>query len=61
MNEPYPLGKTLFYSYCQDVLGKTSLDCDYDWHNWEEGLMTKEQWNTLARSFLNNYKLEYQS
>lgn len=57
MNDDYKLGKALYYSYCQDVLGKSSLSTDWEWDNWEEGLMTKEQWETLARSFQNKLEI----
>lgn len=50
--EPYPLGKALFLSYMAARFPHLPERGEQEWSNWEEGFMTKAEWQATAEAFL---------
>ena len=51
MAEQYPEGKLLWLTVC-DVRGVKPVRAQLEWEQWEEGFMTRGEWQRVAERFL---------
>ena len=56
MTELYPDGKRLWLSVCE-VRGVDKQRAEIEWTQWEEGFLTRDEWQRVAESFTADVKV----